>query len=107
MRYTYEPTGYTTEDIDDFRQYLRTMDRGSKAGIIVAYWEVICHVEDCSGGDQLESLATDIVDAGDEPYGFWMHDLVNTLAEFAENNGEVQRAGGIIVDDETEDEWRD
>nr|DAG28071.1 MAG TPA: hypothetical protein [Caudoviricetes sp.] len=106
MKYTYEPTGFTADNVDDFRQYLRTMDRGSKAGIIVAYWEVICHVEDCSGGDQLESLATDIVDAGDEPYGFWMRDLLNSLTEFAEYDGEA-RAGGIVVDDEKDDEWRD
>lgn len=107
MRYTYEPTGYTTEDIDDFRQYLRTVDRAGKIAIIVDYWMIVCHVDDDSGGDQLESLATDIADAGDEPYGFWMHDLVNTLTEFAENDGEVQRAGGIMVDDEKDDEWRD
>lgn len=107
MKYTYEPTGYTTEDIDEFRRYLTNeVDREGRIAIIVDYWMIVCHVDDDSGGDQLESLATDIVDVGDEPFGFWMHDLVNTLTEFAED-GDAQRAGRIIVDDGKDDEWRD
>lgn len=106
MRYTYEPTGFTANNIDDMRAYLRNVDRAGKIAIIKAYWEVICHVEDCSGGDQLESLASDIIDLADEPYGFWMRDLLNTLSEYAEYDGEAN-AGGIMVDDEKEDEWRD
>lgn len=108
MIYKYEPTGYMTQKIDDFERYLGELDRAGKVANIVDYWMIVCHVKDHSSGDQLESLATDIVDAGDEPYRSWMHDLVNTLTYFAENYGGVQRAGGIIVDDiDEDDEWRD
>lgn len=103
MKYTYGPTGYTTTDRDAFIAHLLTLDDWGKGDVLMAYWDSI-NIEDCCGGDNLDSVTMDVIRHGGELYELWMNDLIRDMEELVECDGDSMTKGNITVEYEKEDE---
>lgn len=105
MRYTcaIEGSAFTTKDRALFTAHLLTLDDWGKGDVLMAYWDSI-NIEDCCGGDALDSVTMDVIRHGGELYELWMDDLIRDMEELVECDGDSMTRGNITVEYEEEDE---
>lgn len=105
MRYTcaIEGSEFSTKDRALFTAHLLTLDDWGKGDVLMAYWDSI-NIEDCCGGDALDSVTMDVIRHGGELYELWMDDLIRDMEELVECDGDSMTRGNITVEYEEEDE---
>lgn len=83
MKYTYGPTGYTTDGREAFTTYLMALDREGKEKVLMAFWESI-EVEDCCDGDNLAIISNDIIEHSESLFKLWTNSLLDDMEERAQ-----------------------
>ncbi len=109
MMYIYKPressgqSGFSTRDKALFTAHLLTLDDWGKGDVLMAYWDSI-NIEDCCGGDNLDSVTMDVIRHGGELYELWMDDLIRDMEELVECDGDSVTRGVITVEYEEEED---
>ena len=104
-RYTCAIKGseFSTKDRDLFTAHLLTLDEWGKRDVLMAHWDSI-NIEDCCGGDALDSVTMDVIRYGGELYGLWMDNLIKDMEELIECDKDSMTKGNITVEWFDEDE---
>lgn len=78
--YTHEPTGFTTDDREEFIAHLMALDREGKEEVLASFWRAF-EIEDSIGGDNLVIVSNDVIEYSEPLCRLWMNALLDDMEE--------------------------